>query len=151
MYHLIVKKIVTNSFRQLSQGNYHTATDLMSEKCHYHFIGRHALGGQRHNRILIIKWFERFLRILPGFQFVPATVLVKGWPWETVVVVKLKVSWKRPDGHSYENVALQMMTLKWFKAVNILTVDDSQAFGELLTELAHKFGVAEAAAAPIEG
>ncbi len=51
----------------------------------------------------------------------------------------------------YENVALQMTTLKWFKAVDILTVDDSQAFGSLLNDLAQNFGVREAAAASIEG
>jgi ketosteroid isomerase-like protein len=151
MYHFVVKQIVRGSFKRLSQGDYRAATDLMSEKCHYHFIGRHALGGHRHSRALITKWFERFLRILPGFQFVPVNVLVNGWPWKTVVVVKLQVAWKRPDGRPYENVALQMVTLKWFKAVDILTIDDSQGFGALLTELAQNFGVAEAAAPPLDG
>lgn len=151
MYHFVVAQIVRGSFKRLSQGYYRAATDLMSEQCHYHFIGRHALGGHRRSRALITTWFERFLRILPGFQFVPVNVLVNGWPWKTVVVVKLKVSWKRPDGRVYENVALQMVTLRWFKAVDILTVDDSQGFGALLAELAQNFGVAEAVAAPIEG
>ncbi|MBI5062744.1 MAG: nuclear transport factor 2 family protein [Desulfatitalea sp.] len=98
MYHFIVARIVRSSFKRLSQGDYRAATALMSESCHYHFIGAHALSGHRHSRSLISKWFERFLRILPGFQFVPVKVLVNGWPWETDVVVKLKVSWKRPDG-----------------------------------------------------
>ncbi|MGO9146618.1 MAG: nuclear transport factor 2 family protein [Desulfomonilia bacterium] len=151
MYHFVVARIVRRSFRHLSQGDYRSATGLMSEKCHYHFVGYHALGGHRHSRALITKWFERFLRILPGFQFVPVNVVVKGWPWKTIVVVRLQVSWKRPDGRLYENVALQMVTLKWFNAVDILTIDDSQAFGVLLTELAQSFGVSEAAAAPIEG
>lgn len=151
MYHFVVARIVRGGFKRLSQGDYRAATDLMSEKCHYHFVGRHALGGHRHSRALISKWFERFLRILPGFQFVPVSVLVDGWPWKTTVVVKLQVSWKRPDGRVYENIALQMVTLRWFKAVDILTVDDSQAFGGLLAELAQKFGVAEASADPIEG
>jgi len=151
MYHFVVAQIVRGSFKRLSQGDYRAATDLMSEKCHYHFIGQHALGGPRHSRALISNWFERFLRILPGFQFAPVSVVVSGWPWKTIVVVKLQVSWKRPDGRVYENVALQMVTLRWFKAVDILTVDDSQGFSALLTELADKFGVAEAVAAPIEG
>lgn len=81
----------------------------------------------------------------------PVNVLVAGWPWKTFVVVKLQVSWKRPDGRMYENVALQMMTLKWFKAVDILTLDDSQAFTTLLQDMAQTFGIAEAAAPPIEG
>ncbi|PYT08755.1 MAG: hypothetical protein DMF60_03915 [Acidobacteria bacterium] len=58
---------------------------------------------------------------------------------------------ERPDGARIKNVALQMITLKWFKAVDILTVDDSQGFGALLAELAQNFGVAEAAASLIEG
>ncbi len=151
MYHFVVKKMVRRSFKRLSKGDYKPAINLMSEQCHYHFTGQHALGGQRYSRVLIATWFERFLRVLPGFQFNPVYVLVKGWPWRTVVVVKLEVSWKRPDGGMYENVALQMIRLEWFKAVDILTADDSQAFAALLDDLAQNFGVAEAAAAPIEG
>lgn len=151
MYNYVVKQIVRGSFRSLSQGDYQPAINLMADRCHYHFVGRHALGGHRHSRALIAKWFERFLRILPGFQFKPVNVLVEGWPWETFIAVRLQVSWKRPDGRMYENVALQMITLKWFKALDILTIDDSQAFGSLLNDLAQNFGVAEAGAAPIEG
>jgi ketosteroid isomerase-like protein len=94
MYHFVVKQIVRESFRRLSQGNYQAAINLMAEQCHYRFIGRHALGGHRRSRALIAKWF---------------------------------------------------------KAVDILTVDDSQAFGSLLNDLAQNFGVTEAAAASIEG
>ncbi|GAB6275515.1 MAG: hypothetical protein SAMD01599839_00550 [Rectinema sp.] len=151
MYHLVVKQIILHSFKRLSQGDYRAAIDLMAEHCHYQFTGQHALGGHRNSRMLIAKWFERFLRLLPGFQFEPTNVLVVGWPWKTYVVVRLHVSWKRPDGFSYTNVALQMITLQWFRAVEILTVDDSQAFGALLRELTQTFGVAEAIAAPIEG
>ena len=151
MYHSIVARIVRGTFARLSNGDHRGATDLMSPQCHYHFVGHHALGGHRGNRDLIIQWFERFLRILPGFQFVPTNVVVAGWPWNTTVVVQLRVSWNRPDGRSYENIALQMTTLRWFKAIKILTVDDSQAFAALLDELAQKHGVAEASAAPIEG
>ena len=96
MYQFIVARIVRRSFMHLSQGDYRAATSLMSEKCHYHFVGHHALGGHRHSRALITKWFERFLRILPGFQFLPVNVVVKGWPWKTIVFVRLQVSWKRP-------------------------------------------------------
>ncbi len=74
MYHFVVKQIVRESFRRLSQGNYEAAMNLTAEQCHYHFIGRHALGGHRRSRALIAKWFERFLRILPGFQFKPVNV-----------------------------------------------------------------------------
>lgn len=151
MYHAIVKKLVRNSFKELSNGNYHAATKLMAEQCHYQFVGQHALGGRRSNLTLISQWFERFLRVLPEFQFTPTDVLVNGWPWKTKVAVKLHVSWQRPDGKTYRNVALQMITLKWGKAVDIITIDDTHGFGALLDEVAHKFGVTEAAAAPIEG
>ena len=151
MYHFIVKKLVLNSFEELSKGNYRAATNLMAENCHYQFIGSHALGGSRSNRILISQWFERFLRILPNFQFRPADVLVNGWPWYTKVAVKLYVSWTRPDGVTYKNVALQMVTLKWGKAIDIITIDDTVGFGALLNDVAHQFGITEAAAKPIEG
>lgn len=151
MYHSIVKNLVINSFKELSLGNYQAATALMAEDCSYQFVGQHALGGRRSNRVLISKWFERFLRILPEFQFRPTEVLVNGWPWKTKVAVKLYVSWQRPDGKAYKNVALQMMTLKWGKAVDIVTIDDTHGFGALLDDLAQQFGVKEAAAVPIEG
>ena len=59
--------------------------------------------------------------------------------------------WKRRDGRPYDNVAVQMITLKWLTAVDMLTVDESQGFGALLTDLAQTLGVPEAAAPPIEG
>ena len=151
MYHMIVKKLVRNSFKALSQGDYHAATALMAENCHYHFVGHHALAGRRSNRALISTWFERFLRVLPNFQFKPTDVLVNGWPWHTKVAVKLNVSWQRPDGEVYKNIALQMVTLKWGKAVDIITIDDTHGFGALLEDVSHQFGVSEATASPIEG
>lgn len=151
MYHMIVKKLVRDSFRQLSAGNYLSAYNLMAEDCHYHFIGNHALGGQRYNRKLIALWFQRFLRILPDFQFIPANIIVSGWPWNTTVAVKLHVSWQRPDGKTYQNIALQMMKLQWGKAVDIITIDDTRALGDLLEDVSQQFGTAEASAKPIEG
>ena len=149
MYHFVVSRIVQSGFRGLCRGDYTVVTKLMSEHCHYHFVGTHALGGHRNSRAAIERWFQRFLRIFPGFQFVPSHVLVHGWPWQTFVIVKLQVSWQKPDGSSYQNVALQMITLKWFKAVDVLTVDDSQAVAQLLQERAAKNGVGEAVAEPI--
>lgn len=151
MYHFIVKQIIRKGFRELSRGNHHAVTGLMAADCHYHFVGQHALSGHRHNRKLIESWFERFLRILPGFQFTPTEVLVSGWPWHTTIAVRLRVCWPMPDGGLYENVAAQFITLKWFKAVDVLTADDSQRVAVLLSLLADKYGVAEAAATPIEG
>lgn len=151
MYHFVVGRIVRKGFRELSQGRYSAITNLMAPRCHYHFVGSHALGGQRHTRAAIERWFQRLLRLFPGFQFLPAEVLVSGWPWRTRVAVKLEVSWTRPDGARYENLAMQLITLRWFKAVDVLTIDDSQAVSALLRELAERHGVAEAVAAPIEG
>jgi ketosteroid isomerase-like protein len=151
MYHFVVQQIIRRGFRELCGGDYRPVTALMAEDCHYHFVGQHALGGRRHSRQLIETWFQRFLRLLPGFQFIPSEVVVSGWPWRTTIAVRLKVSWKMPDGTPYENVALQFITLRWFKAVDVLTVDDSQRVAALLDTLAGRFGVAEAAAAPIEG
>lgn len=151
MYHFVVEQIVRGSLSRLSKGDYGAVTGLMAPKCHYQFVGSNALGGHRYTRSAIELWFQRFLRILPGFQFMPSKVVVAGWPWDTTVAIKLHVAWKKPDGQLYENVALQMIQLKWFKAVDVLTVDDSQAASALLQELAQKHGVAEAGAAPIVG
>ncbi len=142
MYSFIVKKLVRNSFKHLSGGDYLPALHLMAE---------HALGGNRSHRTLIAQWFERYMRVLPGFIFTPAEVVVNGWPWKTIIAVKLNVSWLRPDGEVYKNVALQMITLRWFKAVDIITIDDTSGFGALLNDLVNKFGVEEAGAKPIEG
>lgn len=43
MYHFVVKRIVRRSFQDLSRGNHGTATNLMAERCHYHFIGQQRL------------------------------------------------------------------------------------------------------------
>ena len=151
MYHLIVKSKVKDSFIALSLGDYKPAVALMSPQCHYKFVGSHALGGSRSNRNLIEQWFQRFLRVLPGFQFGTDKIIVQGWPWNTTITVKLSVAWKDKSGQTYANDALQMISLKWFKAVDILTIDNSQEFAKLLERVATEFGIREAIAEPIEG
>jgi len=151
VYRFIVKQKVRVGFAALSRGEYEPALSMMAEDCRYRFVGAHALSGSRSNRALIEQWFQRYMRVLPGFQFRVAKIVVEGWPWNTGVALRLDVSWKAPDGTVYENVALQMIELRWFKAVNILTVDDTRGFSDLLEKVATVYGVAEAAAAPIEG
>lgn len=151
MYRFLVASKVRGSFAALSQGDCHPALKLMAADCQYQFVGDHALGGSRSNRALIEQWFLRFLRILPRFQFQCEDVMVVGWPWSTKIAVRLAVSWTSPTGEVYQNQALQMVWLKWFKAVKVLTIDDSRAFGDLLQKVAHQYGTPEAAAEPIVG
>ena len=57
----------------------------------YHRVsGAHALGGERHDKKAMRRWFERLLygRVLPDLSLTVNNIWVKGWPWHTTLFVE---------------------------------------------------------------
>ena len=50
--------------------------------------GAHALGGERHDKEALRRWFERLGRVLPTLHLTVNNIWVKGWPWHTTVFVQ---------------------------------------------------------------
>ena len=115
---------------------------------HHRFRGDHALGGERHDREALRRWFERLGRLCPTLALTTRDVWVKGLPHHTVVVIRWTATRTLPDGSPYLNHGVHVVRMKWFKAVEIDANEDSQAVARSMEVLA-ACGVDEAAAAPI--
>jgi len=54
-----------------------------------------------------------------------ASMIVQGWPWNTLVATRLSIAAPRRDGSLYENEALQFLRLRWGKVVEDRLYEDT--------------------------
>ena len=65
MYHTIVKRIATKNFERVNEHDYGAILKDCAADIHHRFGGHHALGGERHDRDALGRWFERLGRLGP--------------------------------------------------------------------------------------
>ena len=65
------------------------------------------------------------LRLFPGIRIEPQTVVVNGWPWNTVVATHLAISATLADGRAYRNEGMQLLRLRWGRVVEDLIYEDT--------------------------
>jgi ketosteroid isomerase-like protein len=148
MYHAIMRRKLTNLFSQLSRGNYESTFGDMAPAFEHVFAGEHAFGGTRHSVASFRQWFERLYRVFPDLQFAVRTVVVKGWPWNTVAVVEWEDWASTLDGQGYRNEGVHIIRLRWGRAVSLHVYLDAQKLADVCRRQA-RHGVSEALAAPI--
>jgi hypothetical protein len=68
MYHAIVKRFALKNFLRVNRKDYATILKSCSPDVHHRFGGHHALGGERHDREALGRWFERLGRLAPTLQ-----------------------------------------------------------------------------------
>jgi ketosteroid isomerase-like protein len=146
-YHAIVRRKVIASFRRLNERDPSAALALMADDVRYTFSGDHALGGTRVTRKGVAKWFDRLMRLFRS-TFSLQSVRVVGWPWSTRVLNVFEDHVEPEVGDAYVNRGVQVIDLRWGKAVRIETWVDTARVVRLLDQLA-EHGVSEAHAAPI--
>jgi len=56
MHHANVRRIAKRNFESLNQGDLEAVQDG-SPHIHHRFGGRHALGGERHHKEVLRRWF----------------------------------------------------------------------------------------------
>ncbi|NHU84887.1 nuclear transport factor 2 family protein [Kocuria sp. JC486] len=149
IYAMMVEKKVRRTFEAINDGNYGAMLDGLAGNFTYHFHGKHALGGRRRTRTSMEAWWQRVFRLLPGAIFDVREVFVSGGPWRTRVVVNSRVQGDLPDGSTYRNTVLQLMTLRWGKVVDVETLEDLQELERALN-VVFDYGNPEARAEPIE-
>ena len=148
MYHAIVERLTRRMFQRVNDHDYAALLASCAPDIVHRFGGDHALGGTRHDREALGRWFERLGRLLPHLRLEVQEVWVKGWPHATTVFVRWVSSQQMPDGSPYLNHGVHIVRMRWGKAIEIDANEDSQAVARLLSALAER-GVTEAAAAPI--
>ena len=148
MYHAIVKRIATKNFERVNDHDYDALLKDCAPDIHHRFGGHHALGGERHDREALRRWFERLGRLGPTLKLTVQAIWVKGWPHRTTVIIRWTATQDLPNGAPYENHGVHVVAMRWGKVVDIDANEDSQVVAEALQVFA-AHGVDEALAAPI--
>ena len=69
MYRAFVKHKARGHFANLSAGEWQKMTRDVADDVHHIFPGDHPLGGERHSRAAVERWFERLYRLYPQLEF----------------------------------------------------------------------------------
>ncbi len=148
MYHAIVKRIARRNFERVNEHNYAALLADCAPNIRHQFGGHHAMGGVRHDREALGRWFQRLGTVTPNLHLTVKDVWVKGWPGNTVILMRWEASATLLDGSAYHNRGVHVIRMRWGKVVDIDAHEDSQAVADCLERQARS-GIVEAAAEPI--
>jgi len=148
MYHAIVRRQARRTFSALSAGDYEAGLRAVAPDVHHVFAGDHAIGGERHSRDAMRRWFERLFRLFPKLEFEVREVVSRGWPWNTVVAVEWRDRVTPAVGEPYAAEGTHVIRIRWGRATYIHAYVDSQLVADACRRMAQQ-GIEEAAAAPI--
>ncbi len=149
IYHTIVKRIARTNFERVNDKNYDALLSACSPKVRHRFGGAHAMGGTRHDREALRRWFGRLGHTMLTLRLAVQDVWVKGWPLDTTVIMRWNATATLLDGSPYRNRGVHVIRMRWGKVVDIDAHEDSLAVANgLLVQSRH--GLAEAVAEPIE-
>ena len=127
LYSYIVKKRIRQSFDHLNNHRWDEVLKAVAPNVHHRLPGANALGGERHNKETLRRWFERLGRVQPNLHLKVNNILVKGWPWQTTVFVQWDGTATLLNGDaSYFNRGLQVITLRWGRIYALDVFEDSQ-------------------------
>lgn len=148
MYHAIVKRIAKKNFMRVNQKDFDALLKDCVPNIHHRFGGQHALGGERHDREALRRWFGRLGRLGPTLTITVHDVWATGWPHDTTIVIRWSATQEMPDSSPYLNRGVHIVRMRWGKIVDIDANEDSQTVADSLKIWA-AHGVEEAMADPI--
>jgi ketosteroid isomerase-like protein len=148
MYHAIVKRVARRIFERVNQKDFEALLKDCAPNVHHRFGGQHALGGERHDRETFRQWLGRLGRLVPNLQLTVNDVWVKGWPHDTVTIIRWSGTDTFPDGSPYLNHGVHIIRMRWGKIVEIDANEDSEAVANMLRKRAEA-GAGEAMAPQI--
>jgi ketosteroid isomerase-like protein len=150
MYKAIARRLVSRNFAALSRGDWEAAVKDVAPDVHHVFPGDNAIGGERHSKEAMGRWFERLFRLIPELRFEVRNVAVRGWPWDMMVAVEWVDYGRAVDGVPYANEGAHWIRIRRGKATYIHAFLDTEKVTQICDRLAAA-GVEEAAAEPITG
>jgi ketosteroid isomerase-like protein len=131
MYKTIVASQVRKGYARLGAGEFDVDA-IFARDAVFQMMGDHHLGGERRGREEIRAWFEEVFRLFPDLRLEPVEVVVSGWPWNTRVATRFRVSASLDGGGRYENEGMQFLRLRWAKAVEDRLFEDTQVLDEAI-------------------
>ena len=79
LYSYIVKKRIRQSFDHLNNHRWDEVLKEVAPNVHHRLPGANALGGERHDKEALRRWFERLGRVQPNLHLKVNNIWVKGW------------------------------------------------------------------------
>ena len=148
MYKAIATRKARATFEALGRGDWEAAIEDVADDVHHVFPGDNAIGGERHSKQAMGRWFERLYRLIPDLRFEVRQIAVRGWPWDMKVAVEWADHGRAADGVPYSNEGAHWIRIQRGKATYIHAFLDTEKVTEICRRLAEN-GVEEAAAEPI--
>jgi len=149
-YHAIIKGKVRQQFAYVNEHKYDELLKGISDKTLEHsFAGDHSLGGVRHDKANLKKWFERLGTVLPDLMIEISDIRLKGGPGNTLAIVRWKATCTLLNGEPYTNYGAHFITIKWGKAVKFDVYEDTKTVSHGL-DVQYEAGIKEAKAPKIE-
>jgi hypothetical protein len=69
IYSYFIEKLARQTFAHVQNHNYEEVLKALAPNVSHHFAGDHALGGTRHDRESVRRWFNRLGTVLPNLRF----------------------------------------------------------------------------------
>ena len=149
IYSSIVERLVRKTFLAVQNHDYeYVLGGLSSRNLTHRFAGPNSLGGIRHDKEAMRRWFMRVGTVFPELEFKVTSVLVHGWPWNTTVVARWVATCTLKNGDPYINPGIHVIKMRWGKAYDFDVYEDTFAVTVGLEKQA-KSGIAEASAPQI--
>jgi ketosteroid isomerase-like protein len=148
MYKRIAERRARQLFADLSGGEHEPLLDGLGSRFEHVFPGDHALGGERHSREAMRRWFERLHILFPELAFDVKRVAVRGWPWNLWIAVEWADHGRCADGIAYENEGAHWIRIRRGRGVYVHAYLDTEKVSAALDRMASA-GIEEAGAPPI--
>jgi len=129
------------------RGDFDQVLSQFRPDCELVFIGRTALGARLSGQADLLRWFERFRRLLPDPSFDVRRLVIGGPVWNQRIAAHVIIR-SRVAGESYQNQFAQFLTLRWGKVSEDLILEDTATWEAASRRLAAA-GDLEAAGPPL--
>lgn len=145
----LVKRRVEKVFRDIGRRDLSRVLPGLAPNVHHRFAGDHPLGGERHSREGVSRWFDRLFRLYPELTFTVQGVHAAGWPWRLTVTAEWTARAVPAAGEIYENRGAHVMRIERGRVTHLHAYEDSQAVAHSCATMTAA-GIEEAAASPIQ-
>jgi ketosteroid isomerase-like protein len=135
-------------FEQLTRGEWQPTLADSAADVHHIFPGEHPLGGERHSRDAVARWFQRLSRLFPRHRFEVQRVLSRGWPWSVWVAVQWVAHLHPVVGDPYVNEGTHWIHIYWGKVTYFHAYLDTQRVADACRQMTMN-DIEEADARPI--
>lgn len=143
----ITRHIYLNGLRSLERGDLDGLLRRFDPNCRLIFVGDTPLGADLSSRADVVRWFERFARLIPSPRFDVQQIVVAGAPWNqhlaAHVIIRSSVA-----GADYQNQFGHFLRLRWGRVVEDLVIEDTQTWERACRRLVAA-GVTEAGEGPL--